>query len=120
MISQYLQAALVAENRVLAHPASVDSIPTSGSQEDHVSMGWGAGLKLLKVLDNVQTVLAVEILCAVQGLEYRRPLQPGAGTASVVALVRARVPPLEGDRSPSEEIEVVSEMIADGALTGAQ
>jgi histidine ammonia-lyase len=117
MIAQYLQAALVAENRILAHPASVDSVPTSGSQEDHVSMGWGAGLKLLSVLDNVRNVLAVEILCAVQGVEHRRPLVPGQGTAAVVDLVRAHVPPLTEDRSLSNEIETVAALIASGELT---
>jgi histidine ammonia-lyase len=117
MISQYLQAALVAENRVLAHPASVDSIPTSGSQEDHVSMGWGAGKKLLTVIDNVRRVIAVELLCAVQGIEYRAPLQPAPAAAAVVSLVRANVPPLTADRSLSEEIETVSRLIDQGAVT---
>jgi len=116
MISQYVQAALVAENRVLAHPASVDSIPTSGSQEDHVSMGWGAAKKLFPVLDNVRRVLAIEILCAVQGIEYRAPLVPGEGTAAAVERIRAEVPPLTADRSLSGEIEIVAEMIRSGAL----
>ena len=117
MISQYLQAALVAENRVLAHPASVDSIPTSGSQEDHVSMGWGAGLKLLTVLENVTRVLAIEILCAVQGLDYRKPLMPASGTGRVAGLIRSHVPPLEQDRPASAEIELVAGLIEDGSLT---
>ncbi|HEX9762548.1 MAG TPA: aromatic amino acid lyase, partial [Acidimicrobiia bacterium] len=117
MISQYLQAALVAENRVLAHPASVDSIPTSGNQEDHVSMGWGAGKKLLTVIDNVRRVIAVELLCAVQGIEYRAPLQPAPAAAAVISLVRAHVPPLTADRSLSEEIEIVSQLIDQGAVT---
>ncbi len=119
MIGQYLQAALVAENKILAHPASVDSIPTSGSQEDHVSMGWGAGIKLLTVLENVRTVLAVEILCGVQGLEYRAPLSPAPGTARVLELVRAHVPSLDSDRAPSAEIETVAGLIGDGALHGS-
>jgi histidine ammonia-lyase len=117
MISQYLQAALVAENRILAHPASVDSIPTSGSQEDHVSMGWGAGKKLLTVIDNVRRVIAVELLCGVQGIEYRAPLQPAPGVSAVVSLIRANVPPLTADRSLSEEIEIVSRLIDQGAVT---
>ena len=117
MISQYLQAALVAENRVLAHPASVDSVPTSGSQEDHVSMGWGAGKKLLTVIDNVRRVIAVELLCAVQGIEQRSPLQPGPGTAPLVELVRRRVPTLTSDRALSDEIEIVSSLIDEGAFT---
>jgi histidine ammonia-lyase len=118
MISQYLQAAIVAENRVLAHPASIDSIPTSGSQEDHVSMGWGAGKKLLQVIDNVTKVLAVELLCATQGIEQRAPLRPAAGTGAVVHLVRDHVPPLTADRALSDEIETVSRLIADGSVTG--
>ena len=117
MITQYVQAALVAENKILAHPASVESIPTSGGQEDHVSMGWGAGKKLLEVLDNVRRVLAIEILCAVQGIDYRAPLQPAAGTAATVSIVRDHVPPLTGDRSLSNEIEIVANLIADGSLT---
>lgn len=117
MISQYVQAALVAENRILAHPASVESIPTSGSQEDHVSMGWGSGKKLFEVIDNVTRVIAIEILCAVQGLDYRRPLRPAAGTGAVAAAVREHVPHLESDRPLSNEIEVVATMIRDKTLT---
>ncbi|HEX9863469.1 MAG TPA: aromatic amino acid lyase, partial [Acidimicrobiia bacterium] len=119
MISQYVQAALVAENKVLSHPASVDTIPTSGNQEDHVSMGWGAGRKLSTVLTNARRVVAIEILCAVQGVEYRHPLPPAEGTAALVELIRHHVPPLENDRSLSEEIEVVARLIADGSVTAA-
>ena len=116
MITQYVQAALVAENRVLSHPASVDSVPTSAGQEDHVSMGWGAGKKLLEVVRNVRSVLAIEILCGVQGIEYRRPLVAGDGTTRVAAEVRRHVPPLEGDRSLTADIETVAAMIEDGEL----
>jgi histidine ammonia-lyase len=116
MITQYIQAALVAENKVLAHPASVDTVPTSGSQEDHVSMGWGAGRKLLEVVANVRRVLAVEILCAVQAIEYRAPLEPAPGTARIVARIRELVPPLEADRSPAMEIEQVAGLIQSGEL----
>jgi histidine ammonia-lyase len=117
MITQYLQAGLVAENRVLAHPASVDSVPTSGGQEDHVSMGWGAGKKMLEVISNVRRVLAVEILCAVSGIEHRAPLRAAPGTASVMAAVRDLVPPLEGDRTPAPDIETIAGLIESGALT---
>jgi histidine ammonia-lyase len=117
MITQYVQAALVAENRVLAHPASVDSVPTSGGQEDHVSMGWGAARKLLDVVDNVRRVLAIEILCGVQAIEHRAPLRPGNGTAAVVAAVRAKIPPLEGDRSHAADIETVADMIESGEIS---
>lgn len=117
MISQYVQAALVAENRILAHPASVESIPTSGNQEDHVSMGWGAGKKLLEVIDNVRRVLAIEILCATEGLGHREPLEPAEGTGRIAALVREHVSPLADDRPLSADIELVARMIDDGSLT---
>lgn len=116
MITQYLQAALVAENKVLAHPASVDSVPTSGGQEDHVSMGWGAGKKMLDIVANVRRVIAVEVLCAVSGIEHRAPLEPAPGTAALIEVVRERVPPLEGDREPAQDIEVVADLIESGAL----
>jgi len=119
MITQYVAAALVAENRVLCHPASVESIPTSGSQEDHVSMGWGAGRKLGEVLDNAARVIAVEILCACAGIEYRRPLAPAPGTGAALEAVRRRVPPLADDRPPAPDIEAVAEMVDDGSLVRA-
>ena len=87
MIPQYTAAALVSQNKVLCHPASVDSIPTCLGQEDHVSMGSIAALKLLEVLDNVEKVLAIEALTAAQALDYRRPLAAGQGRRS-----RARLP----------------------------
>jgi histidine ammonia-lyase len=116
MITQYIQAALVAENKILAHPASVDTIPTSGGQEDHVSMGWGAGRKLLEVVANVRRILAVELLCAAQAIEQRAPLEPAPGTAAIVARIRDVVPPLQGDRSPAREIEQIAELIESGEL----
>jgi histidine ammonia-lyase len=116
MITQYIQAALVAENKVLAHPASVDSVPTSGGQEDHVSMGWGAARKLLTVIGNVRRVLAIELLCAVQAIEYRAPLTPAPGTGRLVAAVRERVPPLTGDRSLAHDVESVTNMIESGEI----
>lgn len=119
MIGQYVQAALVSENKVLAHPASVDSITTSGNQEDHVSMGWGAGRKLFPILDNTRRVIAVEMLCAVQGLEYRKPLEPAPGTAAVARLLRDHVPALTEDRSLSTEIELVAGLIDDGVIEDA-
>lgn len=114
MIAQYTAAALVAENRVLCHPASVDSVPTSGLQEDHVSMGWGAGRKLGSVLDNVTRVLAVELLCAAEGVDKRAPLRPGSGTAAVHAVVRRVVPPLDHDRPPGSAIEAIAALIDAG------
>ena len=116
MITQYTAAALVAENRVLSHPASVDSVPTSGLQEDHVSMGWGAGRKLGTVLDNVTWVVAIEMMCAAEGIRHRSPLKPGAGTAAVVDLIREVVAPLDRDRSPGGDIESVAALIDSGAF----
>jgi histidine ammonia-lyase len=119
MLTQYTAAALVAENRVLSHPASVESIPTSGSQEDHVSMGWGAGRKLWEVLENASLVVAVEILCAVQGIDYRAPLVAAPGTRAAAEAVRGKVPPLEEDRAVAGEIETVAKMIEDDELIAA-
>lgn len=116
MVAQYMAAALVAENRVLSHPASVESIPTSGSQEDHVSMGWGAGRKLEAVVANTANVIAAELLCAAQGIEYRAPLQPAPGTSHAKALIRDVVPPLDTDRPISNELQVVAAMIRAGAF----
>jgi histidine ammonia-lyase len=119
MLAQYTAAALVAECRVLCHPASIDSIPTSGLQEDHVSMGWGAGLKLHEVLDNIARVLAVEVLCAVEGIRHRAPHAPARGTAAAVDAVRAVVPPLEDDRIVATDIDLVTGLITDGTLLAA-
>jgi histidine ammonia-lyase len=116
MIAQYTAAALVAENRVLSHPASVESIPTSGSQEDHVSMGWGAGRKLGQIIDNSVRVLAVELLCAAQGIEQRLPDRPAPGTAAIWLGLRAVVPPLDSDRVLGDEIEAVAAMIDGGEI----
>ena len=119
MLAQYTAASLVAENRVLAHPASVESIPTSGSQEDHVSMGWGAARKLLQVLDNTTLVIAVEILCAVQGIEERAPHRPAPRTAELASRIRAIVPRLTEDRPIGAEIEAVAAYLARGGFSGS-
>jgi histidine ammonia-lyase len=119
MLAQYTAAALVAENRVLSHPASVESIPTSGSQEDHVSMGWGAGRKLEQVLDNTARVLAVELMCAAEGIDHRSPARPAPGTSAIAGLLRRHVPPLDGDRPVGSEIEAVSHLIESGEIDRA-
>jgi len=119
MIAQYTSAALVAENRVLAHPASVDSVPTSGLQEDHVSMGWGAGRKLGDVIDNVANVLAIELICGAEGVDHRAPLRPGTGTTAVHRVVRSLVAPLTDDRPPGPSIETVAAAVSEGALAAA-
>jgi histidine ammonia-lyase len=119
MLAQYTAAALVAENRVLSHPASVESIPTSGSQEDHVSMGWGAGRKLNDVLRNTAHVIAVELVCSAQGCEQRAPLEPAPGTRAILAAVRSVVPPLVADRPVGADIEAVAQLIEDGGIAVA-
>jgi histidine ammonia-lyase len=120
MIAQYTQAAMVAENRRLAAPAGVDSLPTSAMQEDHVSMGWGAARKLRAALDNLRRILAVEAACAARGLELRAPLEPGAGTGAVVAAIRsAGVPGPGADRHLAPELESVERLVADGELVRA-
>src|SRR5262249_60083583 len=93
MLAQVTAAALVSENKMLAHPASTDSIPSSAGREDHVSMGVHAAHKLREVCENVWNVLAIEILCAAQGIDLHRPLRGGPGVEAAHALVRVRVPP---------------------------
>ena len=119
MIPQYVAAALVSENKVLAHPASVDSIPTSAGQEDHVSMGNAAGLKALRVLDNVESALAIELLAGSQAIEFLAPLQPGEGVRAVHDAIRALSPRLVEDRSLSADIELVADAIRSGAIVAA-
>jgi histidine ammonia-lyase len=117
MITQYTQAAMVAENRRLAAPAGVDSLPTSAMQEDHVSMGWGAARKLRAALDNLRRILAVEAVCAARGLELRAPLAPGAGTAAAIAAIRsAGVPGPGPDRHLAPELDAAEQLIATGDL----
>jgi len=119
MIAQVTSAALVAESRVLSHPASVDSIPSSAGREDHVSMGMTAALKARQVVDFTRSCLAVEVLVAAQALEMRRPLRPGRGVAAALACVRQAVPPMEEDREIHRDIEAVSALIDSGALLAA-
>ncbi len=119
MIAQYTAASLVNELQVLAHPASVDTIPTSANQEDHVSMGATSALHLHVALDRAQTVLAIETLCAAQGLDFRAPLRPGKGLARAHDLVRGSVPHLDEDRPPAPDIGTVRELVVSGALLAA-
>jgi histidine ammonia-lyase len=119
MIPQYVAAALVSVNKVLAHPASVDSIPTSAGQEDHVSMGNAAGLKALRVLDNTERALAIELLAGAQAIEFLAPLRPGEGVSAVHDFVRTLSPRLAEDRSLSADIERVAEAIRSGAVLAA-
>jgi len=119
MIAQVTTAALVSENKVLCHPASVDSIPTSASREDHVSMGSIAARKLAQVVENARASLAIELLCAAQGLDQRRPLTPSAGVAAAHAAVRRAVPELTADRPLYQDIAAVVELLRDGSLLRA-
>ncbi len=104
-------AALVSESKTLSFPASVDSIPTNVTQEDHVSMGPTAGMKALRVVDNLRRVLAIELLSAAQAMYLQRPLKPGPRIAAVYDRIREFVPPLEEDRNLSDDIELIADKI---------
>jgi histidine ammonia-lyase len=119
MLGHYTQAAMVAENRRLAVPASTDSLPTSAMQEDHVSMGWGAARKLRTVVANLRRILAVELTCAARALDLRAPLEPGAGTAAAHAAVRGAVPGPGPDRWLAPELAEVEAVVASGAVVEA-
>jgi histidine ammonia-lyase len=119
MLAQYTQAAMVAENRRLAVPASTDSLPTSAMQEDHVSMGWGAARKLRTVVANLTRILAVELTCAARALDLRAPLEPGQGTAAARDAVRSAVPGPGPDRWLAPELAEVEALVAAGAVVEA-
>jgi histidine ammonia-lyase len=119
MMAQVTAAALVSENKLLCHPASVDSIPSSAGREDHVSMGVHSAWKLGRVVANVRRVLAIEALCAARGLDLRLPLAPGPGIAAAHQAVRAVVPPVEGDRALYKDIGALEGLLADGRFLRA-
>jgi histidine ammonia-lyase len=119
MIAQYTQAALVSELKRLAAPASVDSIPSSAMQEDHVSMGWSAARKLRRAVDALTRVLAVELVTAARGIELRAPLRPAPATAAVVDVLRRTVPGPGPDRFLAPEIEAAVELVAAGDVVRA-
>src|SRR5438128_4965174 len=119
MIPQYVAASLVSENKSLCHPASVDSIPTSAGQEDHVSMGNASGLKAWQVLANAERVVAIELLAGAQAVELHAPLAPGVGGRAARAFVRSISDRLGDDRPLSPDIEAVATAIRDGSLIGA-
>jgi len=116
MIVQYTAASLVSENKVLAHPASVDSIPTSANQEDHNSMGSIAARKCFQILKNVQKVLAIEIFAACQGIEFLKPLKCGVGTSLVYNKVREFIKPLNDDRELHKDLEVIIKLVEENTL----
>ena len=119
MMLQVTAAALVGENKVLGHPASVDSITTSGNKEDYVSMGMTAALKLRRVVRNVRHVLAIEALAAAQAVDLLAPLKPGKRAQRALAEIRAVSPAVSGDRSLAEDIARVAEVIRLGKLAAA-
>lgn len=107
MLSQVTAASLVSENKVLCHPASIDSIPTSANKEDHVSMGTIAARHTLEVVDNVKKVLAIELLSAAQALEFLKPLKPAEALLPVLELIRNKIAPWEKDRNMAEDINIM-------------
>ncbi|MBA3969059.1 MAG: aromatic amino acid lyase, partial [Gemmatimonadetes bacterium] len=117
MLAQITAAALVNENKTLAHPASVDSIPTGANREDHVAMGMGAALKARRVLRNAEVVLGIEFLCAAQALEFLKPLRPGVGVEEAYHQLRERVPALAQDRVLAPDIEAAATLVRSGRLT---
>jgi histidine ammonia-lyase len=119
MIAQVAAASLASENKSLAHPASVDTIPTSANQEDHVSMGVTAARKARAICTNVEHVLAIEYLCAAQALEFHRDLRAGDGAEAAYALLRTRVPALGDDRYTHADMVVAHEFLRSGALVAA-
>ncbi|MGH2710399.1 MAG: HAL/PAL/TAL family ammonia-lyase, partial [Actinomycetota bacterium] len=119
MLAQYTQAQLVSECKSLAQPASVDSIPTSGTQEDHVSMGWLSGLQLRTLVGHVETILAIEAMCAAQALDLRKPLEPARGTAAARDAIRTSIPFLETDRALAPDIASATGMVSAGTLVAA-
>ena len=111
MIAQYTAAALVAENKVLAHPVSVDSIPTSANQEDHVSFGPIASRKSRKIIEHVTTILAIELICGAQAIDFKKPLVPGIGVGTIYQMVRKVIPFLEKDKVFYPELQCVTKQV---------
>ncbi len=119
MMAQVTAAALTSELKTLAHPASVDTIPTSGNREDHVSMSMAAGLKAMRALDLARHIVAIELLCAAQAIDLLKPLQSSEALSRVHQRVRKDVPPLEHDRPPAPDIASITQLIASGELERA-
>ena len=116
MIAQIVAAALINECQVLAHPSSTGSIPTDGGKEDHVSMGMTGALKLRQIVEHAERIVAIELMCAAQALEFRRPLQSSAQLEGVHEAVRAVVPRLEQDRVLAGDIEALAGAVRAGAF----
>jgi len=116
MMPHYLAASLVNENKILAHPASIDSIPVSANQEDFVSMGANAGRKLMKIIENTEHIIAIEFLAASQALEFLKPLKPSPSIQKAYEIIRKNVPKLERDRVMDEDVEKVRRLIREGKI----
>jgi histidine ammonia-lyase len=114
MMAQVTAAALLADSRVLSHPASIDNVPTDGGKEDHVSMGMTAAVKLRAIVENAEHTLAIELLAAAEGLEHRKPLQPGRGVQQAYEALRALSPPVTRDRALAEDFQRIADGIARG------
>jgi len=119
MIAQYAAASLVSENKVLSHPASVDSIPTSGNKEDHVSMGTISASKCREVVENTEHVIAIELLCGAQAMDLLTNMKPGEGTLAAYRVIREAVPHLESDRILSKDIATVKRLVQSGKILKA-
>jgi histidine ammonia-lyase len=116
MMAQIVAAALINECQVLSHPSSTGSIPTSGGKEDHVSMGMTGALKLRQIVEHAERIVGIELMCAAQGLEFRKPLRPSGQIERAHDAVRAVVPPLEQDRVLGPEIEAMAAAVRAGAF----
>jgi histidine ammonia-lyase len=118
MIAQVAAASLASETKVLSHPSSVDSIPTSGNREDHVPMAMGAVLKLKQIISNLEMILAIEFLCATQGLDYLRPLKAGIRAEAAYQYIRGRIPHVGSDRVLSVDIERMTTIMQETSFVG--
>jgi histidine ammonia-lyase len=116
MLAQVTAVALCAENKILAHPAATDSLPTSANREDHVSMGMTSALKLRQMVRNTEQIIAIELMCAAQGLEYLKPLRPGRGVELAYQRLRQAVPPLTFDRPLAPDMAVIAAVVSAGAF----
>jgi histidine ammonia-lyase len=119
MVAQISAAALASETKILASPASVDSIPTSANKEDFVSMGWLAAVKAAQVADHLTAILCLELLCAAQGLDFLHPLRPGRGVARAYETLRQHVTHLEEDRTLRTDLDRIRPLVEDGSLLAA-
>jgi histidine ammonia-lyase len=118
MIAQVAAAALSSETKVLSHPASVDSIPTSGNKEDHVPMAMGAALKLRQVVWNVEKILAIEFLCAAQGIDFLRPLKAGVSVEAAYQYIRRHISHVSQDRVLSTDIQKMIALMSEPEFIG--